>query len=134
MIKCKVTYKFQTKILYHWKRFGSQNFEEHTAIQHKYIGNIICSTYIYHFKSGITMITCPHDYVWLSPYIFLNFIKNVNSEKHKEDVNSYIGWICKTLFRSDAWLVGVLWRGVVRGVSVPQAGLVRRGWFISEVI
>lgn len=132
MIKCKITYKFQTKILYHWKGFGSQNFEEHIAIQHWYIGNIICSTYIYHFKSGIT---CPHDYIWLSPYIFFfNFIKHVNSEKHKEDVNSYNGWICKTLFRSDAWLVGVLWRGVVRGVSVPRAGLVRRGWFISEVI
>lgn len=25
---------------------------------------------------------------------FFNFIKNVNSEKHKEDVNSYNGWIC----------------------------------------
>lgn len=67
-------------------------------------------------------------------HFFFNFIKHVNSKTHKEDVNSYNGWICKTLFRSDAWLVGVLWRGVVRGVSVPRAGLVRRGWFISEVI
>lgn len=73
-------------------------------------------------------------YGYRHTFFFFNFIKHVNSEKHKEDVNSYSGWICKTLFRSDAWLVGVLWRGVVRGVSVPRAGLVRRGWFISEVI
>lgn len=129
MIKCKITYKFQTKVLYHWKGFGSQNFEEHIAIQHWYIG-IICSTYT---------ISNPalHVHVIMYGYrhtFFFSILLKMWKVKNIEDVNSYNGWICKTLFRSDAWLVGVLWRGVVRGVSVPQAGLVRRGWFISEVI